>query len=106
MQTLRLPIGKHRMRISTNQIVRLEGSCNYTVIFLSNGKNVMVASTLLNYEQMLEFPFVRIHKSNIINLEYANMNKDAYSFTLKDGTEIPIARRRRKEIINLLKDRF
>lgn len=106
MQTLRLPIGKHRMRISTSQIVRLEGSCNYTVIFLNNGKNVMVASTLLNYEHMLEFPFVRIHKSNIINLDYAAMNKDASSFILNDGTEIPVARRRRRQVLDILKDKF
>lgn len=102
MQTLRIPFGKHHMRISTSQIIRLEGSCNYTVIFLNNGKHVMVASTLLNYEQMLDFPFVRIHKSNIVNVEYAAMNKDASYFIFNDGTEVPVARRRRRKIRQLI----
>lgn len=102
MQTLRLPYRNHRINVPTNQIVRLEGSCNYTVIFLNNGKSVTVASTLSNYEQMLPFPFVRVHKSAIINLDYANINYHGNSFTLEDGTEVPVARRRKNMVKKIL----
>jgi two-component system LytT family response regulator len=104
MQTLRLPYRNHRINVPTSQIVRLEGSCNYTVIFLSNGKSVTVASTLSIYENKLPYPFVRIHKSTIINLDYANINYNGTSFILEDGTEIPVARRRKSLVKRILSE--
>jgi two-component system LytT family response regulator len=72
-------------------IVRLRGNGNFTDIYLSNGSKKMVCRFLKHFSEILPFPFMRVHKSHIINSTFVkNYNKGGY-VTLFDNSEIEIS---------------
>lgn len=100
--------------LSTNQgvhvfqqlnIVRLEGSGNYTLFFLQDQKQIMASYTLAEFESKLDPAlFVRVHKSHLVNLKYIvkYTKGDGGTITLHDGTEIPVSRSRKEDFLKKL----
>jgi two-component system LytT family response regulator len=86
--------------IPIEKIVRLEGDCNYTVVYTQNKKYVS-ARTLKRFEEVLDKNlFVRVHKSHIINMSYMNevkLNNGEIRFN--EGKSIEISRRKLKEVV-------
>jgi two-component system LytT family response regulator len=48
--------------------------------------------------------FLRVHKSHIVNLQYIGKytRGDGGSLTLHDGSEIPVSRSRKEDLIKIL----
>ncbi|GAB2643925.1 hypothetical protein GCM10027035_42650 [Emticicia sediminis] len=91
------PSKKHLQLLQSpdNQIIRLEGALNYTKFILSNGKTVMMSYTLKNYQETLNFPFVRVSKSCFVNIHFCSSYcQENKRIQLIDGSEIQISRRR------------
>ena len=79
--------------VKMEEIVRLQGNGNFTDIYLSNKTKKMVCRFLKHFEEILPLPFVRVHKSHIINTDFVksyHKNSGGYA-TLADGTEIEIS---------------
>jgi two-component system, LytTR family, response regulator len=92
--------------IEISDITRLEGESNYTIIHLHNKKSLVVARTLKKFESSIPFDiFFRIHKSEIINLNYVTSftNHDGGSVTMKDGAKLSISRRRLQQFEEIIK---
>jgi two-component system, LytTR family, response regulator len=92
--------------VDVGDIVYLEGRNNYTVFVTSNQKSLTVSKTLKEYEDILsDSGFVRIHKSNIINMQhlkkYSTKNMEA---VMSDETKLSISRRRAAEFFTKAKD--
>ncbi len=86
-------------------IVRLKSDGNYTSIYLSDGKKIMVAKILREFEELLDnLGFIRIHHSHIINLNHLEsyMNKDGGYVILKDKTTLPVSKRKKSDLLSLL----
>ncbi len=91
-----------------DDLLRLEASGNYTTFHSSRGQKVMVARTLKDYENLLGSEgFFRTHQSHIVNLaKIEGISKDDGGYAcLEGGDRIPIARRRRDHLVELLRDR-
>lgn len=92
--------------IPSSTIVSLTANDNYTTIFAKNNQKYTTAKTLKEVEEMLshDTQFVRIHRSNVINLRFVENYSKAQPFTITmtDGSEHEISRRKRAEIIALL----
>jgi two-component system LytT family response regulator len=56
--------------IKMDQIVRLQGNGNFTDVYLQDGRKKMACRFLKHYDEILPFPFMRVHKSHIINVHY------------------------------------
>lgn len=56
--------------IKMEDIIRLQGNGNFTDIFLVNGNKKMACRFLKHYAEILPYPFMRVHKSHIINLNF------------------------------------
>jgi two-component system LytT family response regulator len=82
------------------EIIRCESDGHYTRIFTREGKQYMVSNPLKEYEEILEeHGFFRIHKSHMVNLSYIdNFDKEGY-VNLKDDTSLPVARRKKNELL-------
>jgi two-component system, LytTR family, response regulator len=97
---IKLHHSKHLVTIPIDKIVRLEGDCNYTVVYTQNKKYVS-ARTLKRFEEVLDKNlFVRVHKSHIINMSYMNnvkLNNGEIRFN--EGKSIEISRRKLKEVV-------
>jgi two-component system LytT family response regulator len=77
--------------VKMEDIVRLRGNGNFTDLYLSDGSKKMVCRFLKHFSEMLPFPFLRVHKSHIINVNFVkSYNKGGY-VTLNDKTEIEIS---------------
>lgn len=100
IQTVALPTFSGWVEVPTADIVRLEGQGNYTVFILADGQRLTYSKTISLFEERLAFPFIRIHKSCIINLEYLreNWQRGKNELTMTDGHSVSISRRRRSEV--------
>jgi two-component system, LytTR family, response regulator len=91
---------RHIRSVAINDIVMLEGDGNYTLLYLRNGKKVLVSKTLKQFEDLLKDDcFVRVHKSYLINLCYLttyNLKTDM-NLWLENGWKVEVSRRRRKD---------
>jgi len=100
--------GSHGFSIlEISEIIRLEGENNYTKFYLWNKKPLIVTKTLKEFESVLpESKFIRVHKSDIINISYISeySNLDGGSVKMKCGSRISISRRRLSTFIEKVKE--
>lgn len=87
--------------VKMEEIVRLRGNGNFTDIHLSDGTKKMVCRFLKHFDEMLDFPFMRVHKSHIINLNFVkSYHKSLGGYvTLFDETEIEISVNYKEEFL-------
>lgn len=86
------------IRLVVNDIIRMEADSNYSYIYLKSGKKKLVTKTLAYLEELLDDKgFYRCHRSHLINGAYISGNPNRLSISLSDGSEIPIARRKKLE---------
>lgn len=87
------------LKDAPRQIIRLEADTNYTIFYLYSGKRQVMSYSLKNYQEALTYPFVRVNKSCIINLNFfRNIDASSKKILLKDGSEFQISRRRFDEV--------
>ncbi len=79
--------------IRMEDIVRLQGNGNFTDIYLSNGQKKMACRFLKHYAEILPYPFIRVHKSHIINISLVkSFHKSLGGYViLQDETEVAIS---------------
>ena len=96
---LTLPQQQGLSIVEVKDIVHLEADSNYTIFYIKDGKRIVVAKTLKEFEEVLdEAVFVRIHKSHIVNLDYLKSFSAMNSaVTTTVGTELAVSRRRWSE---------
>ena len=91
--------------LSTDEIIRCESDDYYTKFFLTNGNPILISKTLKQNEAMLsDFDFIRPHKSHLVNLKYIKsyLKVDGGYILMTDGSKIPVSRRKRESIIDIL----
>ncbi len=77
--------------VKMEEIIRLKGNGNFTDLYLTNGGKKMACRFLKHFSEMLPLPFLRVHKSHIVNLNFVKLyNKGGY-ITLEDGAEVEIS---------------
>lgn len=77
--------------VKMEEIVRLKGNGNFTDLVLTDGTKKMVCRFLKHFSEILPFPFIRVHKSHIINIHFVKAyNKGGY-ITMKDGSGIEVS---------------
>lgn len=106
---------RHRIALATSDSYELvivrdilyctaEGS--YTRFYLSKNQDRFVSRHLKHYEQLLSnYNFFRPHQSCLINLNFVKIifKTDGGTIEMVDGRQLPIARNKKKELIELLK---
>ncbi|MCI7044760.1 MAG: LytTR family transcriptional regulator [Prevotella sp.] len=82
--------------IQINSIKWIKGERQYCKIVLAK-RNILIAKSLSSIQQSLpDGQFVRIHKSYIVNMNYATVPKG--NFLLVDGEPIPVGRGYKKNL--------
>lgn len=88
-----------------NQIVRVESSSNYSKIFFTDGKSILVTKLLKDFEEILTpYRFYRIHNSHLINLSHIKkyIRGDGGQVVMKNDEVIDVARRKKEEFLRLI----
>lgn len=107
LQKLLIPFYDRKRTVSVDEIVRLEGSGNYTNFFLKDGTKMLVSRTLKEYETLLDGrAFVRVHKSCIVNLGFVRkfFVKKEGELELTDGQQVKISRRRAQMFMDRIRE--
>lgn len=97
--------GMHVLKIS--EIVRLESSSNYTTFHLRSEKSLLASKTLKEFDTMLQgYNFNRVHKSHLVNMNYLKryVQTDGGYLILEDGSKIPVANRKKEQLLSILKN--
>lgn len=95
--------GIHFVRLS--DIVRLEAEDNYTHFFVVGGDKITTAKTIKTYEDVLSrFNFLRVHKKNIVNMNYMKkFSKEEGFLELENSEKVEVSRRKRPVIMDAMR---
>lgn len=101
-----LTVNSRTPTIKLKNIIRIEGSSNYSLIHTKRG-TIICTKSLKFFTKEIEDPrFFRTHKSHIVNLDYVSKyykNNGSPTLGLTNGSFIEVARRRAKETLDRLK---
>lgn len=91
--------------LEASNIVRCEADVNYTNIYTTDRKKIMVSKTLKHFESLLtNCHFFRVHNSHLINLEYVKKytkGKGGY-ITLIDDSTVEVSIRRKDDFLKAI----
>jgi two-component system, LytTR family, response regulator len=92
-QQLILPTLEGFEVVRIENIIRLKGNGNFTDVHLADGSKKMVCRFLKHFTDLLPAPFLRVHKTHIINLDFVKTyHKGSGGYvTLTDGAEVEIS---------------
>lgn len=86
------------------EIIRCEASSNYTQFYLTQKRTFITSKTLKEYDEILSpHGFIRVHKSHLVNIAFAEDYLGKGFIVLKDQTQVEVARRRREAVLEALK---
>jgi two-component system LytT family response regulator len=77
--------------VKIEDIVRLQADGNFTQVYLNDGSKKMVCRFLKYFDDLLEIPFVRVHRSHIINTNFVRSYHKSGTAMLSDQTEIEVS---------------
>jgi len=101
-QRIAIPLADKIEFVTITKIIRLEAEGNYTHIYLEGNKQFLVCKTLKEYHELLDrHQFLRTHQSHLINLRKieAYVKTDGGYISMEDGSQIPISRQKKEEIL-------
>jgi len=88
-----------------SELIRFEAQSNYTKIYLSNQKSILVSKPLKRFDEMLENEFfARIHKSHLVNINFIvkyNNGIDAHVL-LSDNSKVPVSFRKKEAVSKII----
>ena len=107
---LYLPSTTTKHLIDVKDIVRIQSISNYSKLFFSDGRTLVVAKILGWFEQQLQTrEFVRVHRTHMINTDYIyqwQTNKGGSKLELTNGEQIDVSVRRKAGVLKFLKNQF
>ena len=94
---LRIKIGHKVQLINTASITHLASNLRKATIYCKNTDQYETYARLDDLQPQLPASFIRCHRSYIVNLSYVASLRENF-VTLHDGTQIPVSRRRAKDV--------
>lgn len=94
--------------LPVKHIIKCESDNNYTTIYLTDGKKIVVSKSLKVFENELgDKGFFRVHQSFLINATMISeyIRKDGGSITLIDGSKVAVSRTIKKQINDFFRNR-
>lgn len=87
--------------IKTENIIKLQANGNFTDVYLADGSCKMICKFLKHFDELLSVPFVRVHRSFIVNTRFIrSYSKSAGGFvTLLDGSEIEVSATYKEQLL-------
>lgn len=90
--------------IKTENIIKLQANGNFTDVYLADGSCKMICKFLKHFDELLSIPFVRTHRSFIVNTRFIkSYSKSAGGFvTLLDGSEIEVSATYKEQLLKAI----
>ena len=104
-----LPTGERIEFVEVKTIIRCQGESNYTHLYFTAKRPLLVAKSLVEFEELLaDHGFIRVHKSHLVNLNHVTSisKNDGGTLNLSNGDSVLISRRRKDFVTESLKNLF
>ena len=91
--------------VSSDEIVMCQSDRNYTMFLLTDGREILVAKTIKDFDDMLcNYGFFRVHRQFLVNLEHVESFEKSGSgiIRMKGGAGIPVSIRKKEQLIEVL----
>ncbi|WP_208506366.1 LytTR family DNA-binding domain-containing protein [Roseivirga sp. E12] len=97
--------GAFRM-IALDEIISCEASGNY-IDLITNEEKYRIRDTMKSLESKLDYPFVRVHRSSIVNLDhlasFQHLYQGEYLLKFKNGRQLTSTKRYRSNLLPIVK---
>ena len=93
--------------IDISEVIRCESASNYTTFHLTGNRQIVVSTTLKEYDKMLQGQtFFRTHQSHLINLMFFDRydKRDGGFIVMKDESMVPLSKRKKELLMNKLEE--
>jgi two-component system LytT family response regulator len=100
-----VPTSTGDLILDANEIDWIEADDYYAAIH-ARGRRHLIRQSLATLEQRLDSRFVRAHRGAIVNIERVRELRAEHGDTvllLRDGTRVPVSRRRREQVTRCLR---
>ena len=88
---------------NADEILRLEASSNYTFIYFTNRRPMLMAKVLHDYEaQLCPAGFVRTHRSHLVNKKHILCIDASGHLIMSDDSRAQISRRKKDSVMRAL----
>jgi two-component system, LytTR family, response regulator len=99
MEKINIPTSKGLKVAMVQNIVRIQASSNYSVIYFNNERPLLVAKVLHSFEQLLpKGIFKRIHRTHLINRHFIIGLSENKNLELANGETLPVSRRKKRAL--------
>ena len=101
-----LPCDEGLILISFDEIIKCQADRAYCTFHLSNGNSVLVSKPMKQFEELLlSQGFVKVHKSTIVNINYAMkyLRGKGGQLVMRDSSIVYVSARRKEELMRTLR---
>ena len=91
--------------LAQEEIFYCQADSNYSYVSTKDGRKITASKSLNKFEEILDPSiFIRIHRSYIVNLNFIKQfsTVDGYEILLKNGTKLPVSRRKKDLLLEHL----
>jgi two-component system LytT family response regulator len=88
--------------VPIRMIIRCESDNTYTTFYLKDNTNILVSKSIGEFEELLmDYHFLRVHQSHLINLRYVKSYKKGEGgvVVMEDNSVVDVSRRRKEQLI-------
>jgi two-component system, LytTR family, response regulator len=86
------------------EIIRCEGLQKYTLIITKEAKDLISSHNIGEFSKLLlPHGFFSTHKSHLVNLRYIRKLSNEGDISLRDGSHVPLSRRRRRAFLDQIR---
>lgn len=100
---LKLSVTEGVFTIVLSDIIRLKASSNYTLIYFTNRRPLVIARVLKQFEDILSsYGFIRIHRTHLINRRYISTVGRNGQIVMTDDSVTGVSRRLKQQVMKQL----
>lgn len=103
---LQVPFDRGIRFVDVDKITRIKAKNNYSEIYLDGGEKIICSLTLGRLEEQLQGGrFIRVHQSHLVNIKFISKYYRTAGGQLEmvDGSSIEISRRKKDELLKILR---
>lgn len=106
LEKLSLPTQNGMLFVDYDDVIRIQSSNKYSIVFTVEGKQHIVPKSLSRFEEVLsKKQFVRIHDSHIVNVHHLKgyLKGKGGEIIMSDGTHVPVSIRKKDALASIFK---
>ncbi len=103
---LALPCEEGLILVSFDEIIKCQADRAYCTFHLANEKSILVSKSMKEFEQLLlDNNFLKVHKSTIVNINYAKkyLRGNGGQLIMSDDSIVYVSARRKEELMKVLR---